>query len=83
MTKKEILDLKGKLVYIPKSQYSNWYLGYIYRVDDTICCLVDEYGNTRLIGYEDVEGMREATGEEAIATLISDCKDCIIDMNLE
>ena len=83
MTSEDIDKLKGKLVSVTNPYRSRPFLGRIYRVKDDLCWMIDGTGNQVRVQYEKTDSMREATGEEAIAQILSDCKCCITDMNID
>lgn len=83
MTKEDILKLKGKLVSVTNPYRNRPFIGRIYRIDDDTCWMIDGTGNQVSVQYKKTDSMREATGEEAIEQILSDCKSCIIDMNID
>ena len=83
MTREDIDRLKGKLVSVENPYRTKPFLGQIYHVDDDTCYIIDGCQNRIRVKYQQTESMREATGEEAIAQMLSDCKCGISDMSLE
>lgn len=83
MTREDIDKLKGKLVSVTNPYRSRPFIGRIFRVKDDLCWMIDGTGNQVRVQYEKTDSMREATGEEAIEQILSDCKSCIIDANIE
>ena len=83
MTREDIDKLKGKLVSVTNPYRSKPFIGLIYHVDNDTCYLIDGTQNRVRVKYQQTESMREATGEEAIAQILSDCKCGISDMNIE
>ena len=83
MTREDIEKLKGKLVSVMTPYRRKPFLGQIYHVDDDRCYLIDGCQNRIQVIYGQTESMREATGEEVIAQMLSDCKCGISDMSLE
>ena len=82
MTREEILALKGKVVAV-KNRIGTTLLGYIYRMDDDTCYLVDCCSNRFSFFWKEKDGVREATSEEVMQAYLRDCQSCIEDMNLE
>jgi hypothetical protein len=83
MTRDEILQLKGKLVIIPKPAPCHSFIGKIFRMDEDTIYVIDSCGNRTCARYQQIEGIREATGDEAKAEMLSDCNACLSDMNIE
>lgn len=82
MKTEELIALKGKLVSAESPYRSRPFLGLIYHVDGDMCHLIDGTQNRAWVNHQQTT-IREATGEEAIAQILSDCKCGISDMNLE
>ena len=83
MTREDIDKLKGKLVSVENPYRSRPFIGLIYHVDDDTCYIIDGTQNRIRVKYQQTESMREATGDEAIAAILADCKCGRSDMNIE
>lgn len=82
MTKEEIIALKGKVVAV-KNRIGTTLLGYIYRIDDDTCYLVDCCSNCFSFYWKQKDDVKAATSDEVMQAYLKDCKSCVEDMNLE
>ena len=83
MTREDINKLKGKLVSVENPYRGSPFIGLIYHVDDDTCYIIDGTQNRIQVKYQQTKSMRETTGDEAIAEILSNCKCGMSDMNIE
>lgn len=66
-------DFKGKMVMVPRMQYSSEHVAYCMHVDNEHFHLIDWNGNGDRLLIESVT-LREATTQEIADAAIKDCK---------